>query len=264
MPSWLRAGASGWRLDVADELPDAFLDNLRAAAKRQDPQAIILGEVWEDASTKSAYGQRRRYLLGRQLDSVMNYPFREAILGYLTGGDPSAMMERILTIVENYPPQVLRLLMNHIGTHDTERALTVLGGEAHGQPRPRVAEHGPPFAGAAPGAVFCCCAWPPSCSSRCRACRASITATKPAWRATRTRSAAAATPWGSENRELVECYRRLGAMRARCDCLREGQLEPFSVTNRCSPTSDGRKGRDLLRREPQRPPQDDLSAARVA
>ena len=63
VPSWLRAGASGWRLDVADELPDAFLDNLRAAAKRQDPQAIILGEVWEDASTKSAYGQRRRYLL---------------------------------------------------------------------------------------------------------------------------------------------------------------------------------------------------------
>ena len=78
VPSWLRAGASGWRLDVADELPDAFLDNLRAAAKRQDPQAIILGEVWEDASTKSAYGQRRRYLLGRQLDSVMNYPFRRS------------------------------------------------------------------------------------------------------------------------------------------------------------------------------------------
>ena len=46
---------------------------------------MILGEVWEDASNKMAYGQRRRYLLGEKLDSVMNYPFREAIIGFLTG-----------------------------------------------------------------------------------------------------------------------------------------------------------------------------------
>ena len=69
---WLKAGASGWRLDVADELPDPFLEGLRAAVKKENPEALILGEVWEDASNKSAYGQRRRYLLGRQLDSVMN------------------------------------------------------------------------------------------------------------------------------------------------------------------------------------------------
>ncbi|MBP3704615.1 MAG: glycoside hydrolase family 13 protein, partial [Clostridia bacterium] len=129
---WLSAGASGWRLDVADELPDVFLDNLNRSVKEYDPDALILGEVWEDASNKTAYGVRRRYLLGGQLDSVMNYPFSDAIIGFLTGDHSSLMMDHIETIVEHYPPQVLRVLMNHIGTHDTERALTMLGGEPAG------------------------------------------------------------------------------------------------------------------------------------
>ncbi len=133
---WLRTGASGWRLDVADELPDLFIDRLSEAAKAEDPDAMVLGEVWEDASNKSAYGVRRRYLLGGQLDSVMNYPFRDAILGFLLGGDPAAFGEAVENIVENYPRPCLRLLMNHIGTHDTERAITVLGGEpANGRGR---------------------------------------------------------------------------------------------------------------------------------
>ncbi len=85
---WLRAGASGWRLDVADELPDHFLDNLTAAAKAESPDAVVLGEVWEDASNKTAYGVRRRYLLGGQLDTVMNYPFRDAILRFSAGRRP--------------------------------------------------------------------------------------------------------------------------------------------------------------------------------
>jgi len=129
---WLKAGASGWRLDVADELPDEFIDHLSAAAKAEKPDALVLGEVWEDASNKSAYGVRRRYLLGGQLDTVMNYPFRDAILGFLLGADPMVFRETVENLVENYPAQCLRLLMNHIGTHDTERALTVLGGEPSG------------------------------------------------------------------------------------------------------------------------------------
>lgn len=125
---WMSAGASGWRLDVADELPDAFLDKLRQAVKAENPDGLLLGEVWEDASHKESYGHLRRYLLGRQLDSVMNYPFCNAILQYVCGGDSTAFYNTVEGIVENYPPQVVRLLMNHIGTHDTERALTVLGG----------------------------------------------------------------------------------------------------------------------------------------
>ena len=126
---WLKAGASGWRLDVADELPDGFLDALRDRVKATDPDALVLGEVWEDASNKESYGHRRRYLLGKQLDSVMNYPFRDAIFAFLLGGSGEGFAHGVWSVVENYPPQTLRLLMNHIGTHDTERALTVLGGE---------------------------------------------------------------------------------------------------------------------------------------
>lgn len=126
---WLKAGASGWRLDVVDELPDGFLDQLCAAAREEKPDALVLGEVWEDASNKSAYGVRRRYLLGGQLDTVMNYPFRDAILGFLLGEDPRRFTDIVETIMENYPAPCLHMLMNHIGTHDTERALTILGGE---------------------------------------------------------------------------------------------------------------------------------------
>ncbi len=126
---WIKLGASGWRLDVVDELPDNFLDSIYTATKRADKEAIVMGEVWEDASTKCAYGARRRYLLGSQMDTVMNYPFRSAILSFVTGADAAQCIGQIESIVENYPAQCLNLLMNHIGTHDTERAITLLSGE---------------------------------------------------------------------------------------------------------------------------------------
>lgn len=126
---WLRAGADGWRLDVADELPDWFLEKLRRAVEETKPDALLLGEVWEDASNKIAYSQRRRYLLGRELHSVMNYPFRTALLDYLTGGDADTFRVSMETIREHYPPQIFRSLMNFLGTHDTARILTVLGAD---------------------------------------------------------------------------------------------------------------------------------------
>ena len=124
---WLRVGISGWRLDVADELPDWFIEKLRAAAIETDPEAFILGEVWEDASTKVAYDQRRKYLLGHELHGVMNYPFRTALLDYLRGGDAWAFAEAMETLRENYPPDAFYSAMNFLGTHDTPRILTVLG-----------------------------------------------------------------------------------------------------------------------------------------
>ena len=129
---WLRLGAGGWRLDVADELPDGFLDALRAAVKSEKADAFILGEVWEDATNKISYGNRRRYLLGGQLDSVMNYPFAGALMDFAAGGNGEDFFETVLGILENYPPPAVHTLMNHIGTHDTVRALTRLAGEAGG------------------------------------------------------------------------------------------------------------------------------------
>ena len=126
---WLRLGADGWRLDVADELPDIFLDRLHTAIKEENPDAFILGEVWEDATNKISYGYRRRYLLGKQLDSVMNYPFATAIISFAKGGTAHNFTETIMSVVENYPKESLDILMNHVGTHDTARVLTVLGSD---------------------------------------------------------------------------------------------------------------------------------------
>ena len=129
LKKWLRCGIAGYRLDVADELPDIFLDDLRKSVKSENENAIIIGEVWEDATNKFAYGQRRKYLLGEELDSVMNYPFADAILNFVRYANGNAFFNAVLSIIENYPPQVLNVLMNHIGTHDTERAITRLAGE---------------------------------------------------------------------------------------------------------------------------------------
>lgn len=126
---WLSKGAAGYRLDVADELPDQFLNNLRRSVKSFSQDKIIIGEVWEDASNKESYGIKRRYLLGYQLDSVMNYPFREAIIKFLKGGDPKEFIFSIMTIVENYPRHTVHTLMNFVSTHDIERAINRLGGD---------------------------------------------------------------------------------------------------------------------------------------
>ena len=124
---WLRAGADGFRLDVADELPDEFLKLLYDRVKEINPDAYVLGEVWEDASNKSAYGKRRKYFTGAELDSVMNYPFRTAIINFMRGFDSGrGLKETVMSIVENYPEQVWKCNMNLLGTHDTPRILTAL------------------------------------------------------------------------------------------------------------------------------------------
>ncbi|MBR3691977.1 MAG: glycoside hydrolase family 13 protein [Clostridia bacterium] len=125
---WLRLGADGYRLDVADELPDAFIAELRDRIRREKPGALLIGEVWEDASNKVSYGKRRRYLFGDELDSVMNYPFRTAILNYAAGGPAEELAACVMQIAENYPAPILNRLLNSLSTHDTERVFTRLGG----------------------------------------------------------------------------------------------------------------------------------------
>jgi len=124
---WLKAGCDGFRLDVADELPDEFLKLLYDRVKELNPDALVLGEVWEDASNKTAYNKRRTYFTNAELDSVMNYPFRTAILNFMRGRDSGyALKNTVMSIVENYPPEVVQCNMNLLGTHDTPRILTAL------------------------------------------------------------------------------------------------------------------------------------------
>lgn len=125
---WLDFGIGGYRLDVADELPDFFLKKLRKSVKEKNPDAIIIGEVWEDASNKIAYSQRREYLHGYELDSVMNYPLKDAIIHYIQTGNAINLLHTIRVLINHYPKPTLDCLMNILGTHDTSRILTVLGG----------------------------------------------------------------------------------------------------------------------------------------
>ncbi len=134
---WLRAGASGWRLDVVDELPADFLAKLTAAAKAEKPDALILGEVWEDASNKIAYDERKNYFEGGKLDSVMNYPLREAIIDFVRKGNAEALARTMRIIIENYPKHVVDSLMNILGTHDTNRIITALAGDILDPEAPR-------------------------------------------------------------------------------------------------------------------------------
>ena len=127
--TWLRHGIGGYRIDVADELPDFFLEKLRTSVKTENPEAVIIGEVWEDASNKIAYDERRKYLQGYELDSVMNYPLKDAILNFMLTGSTAMLRETVLSLIDNYPKQTLDCLMNVLGTHDTPRILTVLSGK---------------------------------------------------------------------------------------------------------------------------------------
>ena len=129
VPHYIEKGASGWRLDVADELTDEFIEQIARSAKKRDSEALIIGEVWEDASNKIAYSKRREYLRGHELDSVMNYPFRSAVIEFVKNGDGRTFERTVKTVCSNYPKCVCDNLMNFLGTHDTERILTVLGGD---------------------------------------------------------------------------------------------------------------------------------------
>jgi 4-alpha-glucanotransferase len=125
---WMKKGVKGWRLDVADELPDEFIKELRQAVLAQDQEAVLIGEVWEDASNKISYGKRREYLWGEELDAVTNYPLREIWLDFFLGKvDAAGCHRRIMSLYENYPRENFYAAMNLISSHDRMRVLTVLG-----------------------------------------------------------------------------------------------------------------------------------------
>ncbi len=127
---WLRRGARGFRLDVSDELPDNFLRSLRRSVKYQDRDAVIMGEVWEDASKKLSYGQFRDFLFGRSHDCVMGYPFRQALLDFFREEQSAEQLcERLEAIREQYPPMAYAADMHLLSSHDVPRFITAVAGD---------------------------------------------------------------------------------------------------------------------------------------
>ena len=126
---YAKMGVRGFRLDVADELPDAFIARIKSALCEENPRSVLYGEVWEDASNKIAYGTRRKYYLGKELDGVMNYPVRTGILEYFCRKKTDALRYALCEVTENTPQRILHLQMNLLGTHDTVRTITALANE---------------------------------------------------------------------------------------------------------------------------------------
>ncbi len=127
---YAKMGIAGFRLDVADELSDDFIAGIKSTLLKENPSALLYGEVWEDASNKVAYGVRKSYYLGRELDGVMNYPLRSALISYALKRDTAGLRYVFTEIYPNTPKRILDMQMNLLGTHDTERILTLLGGES--------------------------------------------------------------------------------------------------------------------------------------
>ncbi len=221
---WLRAGADGWRLDVADELPDDFVAGIHRAARAEKPEAVVIGEVWEDGSTKVAYGVRRKHILGGHCDGLMNYPLRSAILAFFQGGGGDAFVEGMETIRENYPPSAFYSAMNSLDTHDTPRLLTLLGagGEYRDQTKewrfqfrlsPKQRCRGRALLKAAALLLFCF----PGSPTVYYGDEAGMEGFEdPFNRQT--------YPWGCEDTELLDWYRALGRLRKQHHALRRGSI----------------------------------------
>lgn len=220
---WMKCGNSGWRLDVADELPDVFIENLRKAVKDENPNAFLVGEVWEDASNKESYGARRKFLLGEQFDSVMNYVFRDAILNFCKGQHGKYTMDLIMSVIENYPRPVLRVLMNSLSTHDTERAITVMAGEPlDGKDREWQAdtklddEHkklGVKLLKVASAMQFTLPGFP-----------CIYYGDEAGMEGYRDPFNRCCYPWGKENKELIEWHKKLADVRKSCSALWDGDF----------------------------------------
>ena len=220
---WINCGIKGWRLDVADELPDEFLDKIRTAIKNKDKDAYLLGEVWEDATNKISYGYRRRFLRGRQLDSVMNYPLSEAIISFVKGGDAPYLLETVLSILENYPLPAVHTLMNHIGSHDTARILTRLGtddcGDREWQSMRYLSEDERSLAKQRLLAAVALQFTLPGVPSVYYGDEAGMEGFGDPF-------CRGAYPWGNEDNDILDFYRKMGKIRHDCDVFKDGVFVP--------------------------------------
>ncbi len=222
---WLRLGCDGFRLDVADELPSEFLLLLKQQLRKLRPDALLLGEVWEDASNKVAYGKRCRYFVDGTLDSVMNYPFRTAILNFLRDRDGGrALEETVMTLAENYPRDVFLSNMNMLGTHDTVRIMTALADDFEGSREQQAKRHlSPQLQALALERLRMASLLQytlPGSPSLYYGDEAGMEGHKDPFNRR-------PYPWGRENQQLLEHYRVLGSLRKTCKALRLGDIAFF-------------------------------------
>ncbi|MBD0380093.1 alpha-glycosidase [Paenibacillus sedimenti] len=118
---WIKEiGIDGWRLDVANEVDHRFWRLFRDKVKSANPEAYILGEIWHDSMM---------WLQGDQFDAVMNYPFTNAVLDFVTNGklDGAGFANAVGSLLASYPQQANEAAFNLLDSHDTPRLLTQCG-----------------------------------------------------------------------------------------------------------------------------------------
>lgn len=112
----------GWRLDVANEVDRNFWRKFRQAAKSANPEAVLIGEVWENSET---------WLRGDAFDSTMNYDFRKHCRDYFALGNltEEEFNDRITQMNLRYPKPIADAQLNLLDTHDVPRFLSLCKGD---------------------------------------------------------------------------------------------------------------------------------------
>ena len=227
---YTKMGIGGWRLDVVDELPSHFVEKIRQAVKGVNKQAIVIGEVWEDVSNKISYGVRRKYFQGKELDSAMNYPLKEAIIKFVKYKDAYSLAYLVKEQIDHYPKKALDALMNIISTHDTPRLLTVVGGEEPcGKSKTQLANLSIPKENM-PNAIFklkvasllqyTLCGVP----SLYYGDEAGMQGYADPLNRT-------CYPWGQEDKELIKWYQKLGQIRKTYSAFKNGEYQEIFVSD---------------------------------
>ncbi len=226
---WLKAGCDGFRLDVVDEIPDEFVRLLKERIRQIKPDAFLIGEVWEDASNKIAYGRRRRYFVDGELDSPMNYPFRTAIINFMRRiDDGRGFRQTVMSLVENYPPQVMACTMNLLGTHDTSRILTALVDDFDGDREAKAARKLSRSQWNTAVERLLVASFLqytlPGCPSIYYGDEAGMEGYGDPF-------CRRPYPWGREDQEIQVHFKRLGHLRKQCEALRLGDIHFFQAGN---------------------------------
>ncbi|MFM1804883.1 MAG: hypothetical protein RL136_1762 [Planctomycetota bacterium] len=135
-------GVDGWRLDVPNEVPMGFWREWRRTVKSVNPDAYIVGEIWNRAD---------KWLDGETFDAVMNYPFAQAVVSWVSGEIGVVELDRrLLALRRAYPEQSTAVMQNLVGSHDTDRLVSMIANPGRGYDRANSERPGSRYDGSKP------------------------------------------------------------------------------------------------------------------